>query len=105
MKRDKDADTKLILLVIKKHTGFAVFIIKQCVNPNLFDVQNNKGQSVLHVAEKKLVRSLISKRARINIVDCMGRNVFHLCAEHGYLDIFQVIIETAIRSINFKPLG
>ena len=50
MKKDKDADTKLMSLVIKKYTGFAVFIIKQCVNPNLFAVQNNKGQSVLHVA-------------------------------------------------------
>ena len=107
-KRDKDGDTKLILLVIKKHTDFADFIIKQCVNPNLFDVQNNKGQSVLHVGvylrEKDLVKRLISKGARIDLADCMGRNIFHLCAEHGYLDIFQVIIETAIRSANFKSL-
>ena len=107
-KRDKDGDTKLILLVIKKHTDFADFIIKQCVNSNLFDVQNNKGQSVLHVAvylrEEKLVTRLISKGARIDLADCMGRNIFHLCAEHGYLDIFQVIIETAIRSTNFKSL-
>ena len=78
------------------------------MNPNLFDVQNNKGQSVLHLAvylkEKELVTRLISKGARIDLADCMGRNIFHLCAEHGYLEIFQVIIETAIRSANFKSL-
>ena len=107
-KKDKDGDTKLILLVIKKHTDFADFVIKQCMNPNLFDVQNNKGQSVLHLAvylkEKELVTRLISKGARIDLADCMGRNIFHLCVEHGYLDIFQVIIETAIRTTNFKSL-
>ena len=107
-KRDKDGDTKLILLVVKKHIDFSDFIIKQCVNPNLFDVQNNKVQSVLHVAvylrEKELVARLIPKGARIDLADCMGRNIFHLCAEHGYLDIFQMIIETAIQSTNFNSL-
>ena len=107
-KRDKDGDTKLILLVVKKHIDFSDFIIRQCVNPNLFDVQNNKVQSVLHVAvylrEKELVARFIPKGARIDLADCMGRNIFHLCAEHGYLDIFQVILETAIRSTNFNSL-
>ena len=107
--RDEDGDTKLMLLVIQKHNDFADFIIKQCMDPVLLDTQNNHGQSILHVAvflkEKELVKRLISKGARIDLVDCMGRNLFHLCAEYGHLHVFEAIIETAIRTTKFKSVG
>ena len=107
--RDEDGDTKLMLLVIQKHNDFADFIIKQCMDPVLLDTQNNHGQSILHVAvflkEKELVTRLISKGARIDLVDCMGRNLFHLCAEYGHLHVFEAIIETAIRTTKFKSVG
>ena len=48
--RDKDGDTKLMLLIIQKYTDLADFIIRQCLDPVLFDVQNNYQQSVLHIA-------------------------------------------------------
>ena len=107
--RDQDGDTPLMLLTIQqKHTNFAMNIIDKCLNPCLLDVQNNHGQTVLHMAvllkEKRLTKALISKGARIDLVDCMGRNIFHVCAEYGYLDIFKAIIETAIQSKHFKAL-
>lgn len=108
--RDQDGDTPLMLITIQqKHTSFAMSIIEQCLNPCLLDVQNDHGQTVLHMAvllkEKRLAIALITKGARIDLVDCMGRNIFHVCAEYGYLDIFKAIIETTIRSQNFKALG
>ena len=32
-KRDKDGDTKLMLLIIQKYTDLADFIIRQCLDP------------------------------------------------------------------------
>ena len=32
-KRDKDGDTKLMLLIIQKHADLADFIIRQCLDP------------------------------------------------------------------------
>ena len=106
--RDTDGDTKLMLLVIQKHNAFADFIIQQCMDPVLLDTQNDHGQSILHVAvflkEKELVTRLVSKGARIDLVGCMGRNIFHLCAEYGHLQVFQAIIEAAIRTMKFKSV-
>lgn len=42
-KRDNDGDTILMLLVMKKQSNFADYIIKQCLDANLLDVQNNYG--------------------------------------------------------------
>ena len=107
--RDQDGDTPLMLLIIKHNVNFAKQIIQSCPNPCLLDVQNNYGQTVLHMAVflkgKELATALISKGARIDLVDCMGRNIFHVCAEYGYLDIFKAIIETAIRTAKFKHIG
>ena len=98
-KRDKDGDTKLMLLIIQKYTYLADFIIRHCLDPALFDVQNNYRQSVLHIAvylkQKELVTTLITKGARMDLVDCMGRNIFHLCAQSTDLDIFHAIGEAA----------
>lgn len=100
-KRDKDGDTKLMLLIIQKYTDLADFIIRQCLDPVLFDVQNNYRQSVLHIAvylkQKKLVTTLITRGARMDLVDCMGRNIFHLCAQSTDLDIFHAIREAAAK--------
>lgn len=108
-KRDNDGDTILMLLVMKKQSNFADYIIKQCLDANLLDVQNNYGQSLLHVAvylrQIELVARLILKGARIDFVDCMGRNIFHVCAKYGYLDIFKAIIQTSIRTTKCKLLG
>ena len=97
--RDKDGDTKLMLLIIQKYTDLADFIIRQCLDPVLFDVQNNYQQSVLHIAvylkQKELVTTLITKGARMDLVDCMGRNIFHLCVQSTDLDIFHAIGEAA----------
>ena len=32
-KRDKDGDTKLVLLIIQKYADLAHFIIRQCLDP------------------------------------------------------------------------
>ena len=97
------------ILVMKKQSNFADSIVKQCLDANLLDVQNNYGQTLLHVAvylrQIELVARLISKIARIDLVDCMGRNIFHVCAEYGHLDIFKAIIQTSIRTTKFKLLG
>lgn len=107
--RDADGDTKLMLLVIQEHNDFADFIIQQCMDPVLLDTQNDNGQSILHVAvylkENELVTKLISKGARIDLVDSTGRNIFHLCAEYGHLDVIQTIIQIAIRTTKFKSIG
>ena len=70
-KRGKDGDTKLMLLIIQKYTDLADFIIRQCLDPVLFDVQNNYGQSVLHIAvylkQKEPVTTLITKGVRMDL--------------------------------------
>ena len=107
--RDQDGDTTLMLLIIKHNVNCARQIIQSCPKPYLLDVQNNYGQTVLHIAVflkgKELATALISKGARIDLVDCMGRNIFHVCAEYGYLDIFKAIIEAAIRTAKFKHMA
>ena len=98
-KRDNDGDTQLMLLIIQKYTDLADFIIRQCLDPVLFDVQNNYRQSVLHIAvylkQKELVTTLITKGARMDLVDCIGRNIFHLYVRSTDLDIFHAIGEAA----------
>ena len=62
-------------------------------------MQSNYRQSVLHIAvylkQKELAATLITKDARMDLVDCMGRNIFHLCAQSTNLDIFHAIGEAA----------
>ena len=59
----------------------------------------------IYLRQIELAARLASKGARIDLVDCMGRNIFHVCAEYGYLDNFKVIIQTAIRTTKFKFIG
>ena len=55
-KRDKKGDTQLMLFIIQKYTDLADFIIRQCLDPVLFDVQNSYRQSVLHIAVYRRVQ-------------------------------------------------
>ena len=106
---DKDGDTTLMLLVIQEHIDLVLSTIQHCTESTLLDVQNSYGQSVLHIAvylnQAEVAKTLISKGARIDLVDCLGRNIFHLCAEYNHLHVFQVIIQYLIRTTGFKLLN
>ena len=106
---DKDGDTTLMLLVIQEHIDLVLSTIQHCTESTLLDVQNSYGQSVLHIAvylnQAEVAKALISKGARIDLVDCLGRNIFHLCAEYNHLDVFQVIIQYLNRTTGFKLIN
>ena len=105
---DKDGDTTLMLLVIQKHIDLVLSTIQHCTESTLLDVQNSYGQSVLHIAvylkQVEIAKALISKGARIDLVDCLGRNIFHICTEYNDCDVFQVIIQYLMRTTGCKLL-
>ena len=105
---DKDGDTTLMLLVIQKHINLVLSTIQHCTESTLLDVQNNYGQSVLHIAvylkQAEVAKALISKGARTDLVDCLGRNIFHICTEYNDLKVFQVVIQYLIRTTGCKLL-
>ena len=58
------------------------------------------GSGTLWCAEQlpsvSITYSSLSKGATMDLVDCMGRNIFHLCVQSTDLDIFHAIGEAAV---------
>lgn len=96
---DEDNDTYLHLFIAQNAAENAMNLIKMCPKKELLDIQNNLGQTAMHVAAyvnfMPVVTSLILHGASIEYVDKDGKNVFHLCAERGHVETLDAIVRTA----------
>lgn len=80
----------------------AMQLIEVCPQKELLDIQNNLGQTALHVATYvnfyKVAAQLVLNGADLEYVDKDGRNVFHLCAERGHLESLEAITRVACQT-------
>lgn len=86
----------------------AMQLVEVCPTKEILDIQNNMGQTALHVATYvnfyKVSAQLIQKGADIEYVDKDGRNVFHLCAERGHLESLEAIARLACQTKQISKL-
>lgn len=96
---DEDNDTYLHLFIARGLEDKAIQLIEMCPQKELLDIQNNLGQTAMHVATyvnfHQVVTELVRHGAGIEYVDKDGKNVFHLCAERGHVETLEVIVRTA----------
>lgn len=86
----------------------AMQLIEVCPFKELIDIQNNLGQTALHVATyvnfHEVAEQLVMKGADLEYVDKDGRNVFHLCAERGHLESLEAIARATCQTKQIHKL-
>lgn len=96
---DDDNDTYLHLFIARGYSDKAVQLVKLCPKRECLDIQNNHGQTAMHVAAyvnlHEVLSQLIYSQADIGYVDKDGKNVFHLCAERGHVESLEAIVQSA----------
>lgn len=99
---DEDHDTYLHLYIAQGEKDKTMQLIEICPQTNLLDIQNNIGQTALHIATyvnfDQVVSKLMHHGAGIEYVDKDGRNVLHLCAERGHVATLEAIVRTACQT-------
>lgn len=77
----------------------AIQLIRLCPETSWLNIQNDIGQAPLHIASYvnsiEIVMALIDFGASIELTDKDGKNVFHLCAERGHVELFEAIVRMA----------
>ncbi|XP_049512167.1 NF-kappa-B inhibitor cactus isoform X2 [Dermacentor silvarum] len=85
--QDDDGDTLLHVSVIKGWTRLLVRIIRETPHPDLLDIQNDYGQTALHVAalcsRHHEARLLVVAGATVDLTDDAGRTPLHLACQRG----------------------
>ena len=73
-----------------------------CPSNDLLNIQNNLGQTPLHVASyvnlDKVAMCLVHHNANLEIQDRDGKNVFHICAERGHIETLETVIKMAFQT-------
>jgi len=104
-KPDEDNDTPLMISIIKTILNYATQLILHCPDEKYLNIQNNLGQSALHLAtylqQNQIVDLLIKHGANFELLDNKGKNIFHICSEIGNIEMVKLIIES-IKSLYDK---
>jgi len=104
-KPDEDNDTPLMISIIKTILNYATQLILNCPDEKYLNIQNNLGQSALHLAtylqQNQIVDLLIKNGANFELLDNKGKNIFHICSEIGNIEMVKLIIES-IKSLYDK---
>lgn len=86
----------------------AIQLVDFCPQREILDIQNNLGQTALHVATYvnffKVAVELVLHGADLELVDKNGRNVFHLCAQRGHVESLEAIVRAACQSKQIKKV-
>nr|XP_037272104.1 LOW QUALITY PROTEIN: NF-kappa-B inhibitor cactus-like [Rhipicephalus microplus] len=85
--QDEDGDTLLHIAVIKGWMRLLVRVIRETPHPDLLDIQNDYGQTALHVAalcgRHDEARLLVVAGATVDATDDVGRTPLHIACRRG----------------------
>lgn len=85
--QDDDGDTLLHIAVIKGWTRLLLRVIRATPHPDLLDIQNDYGQTALHVAalcsRHHEARLLVVAGATVDVTDDAGRTPLHIACQRG----------------------
>ena len=92
----------LHVFIAKNSVQEAQQLIQLCPEKNWLNIQNDLGQTPLHIASyvnsAKIVMFLIQYGANLELTDKDGKNIFHLCAERGHIESFEAIVRMSFQT-------
>lgn len=98
----------LHLFIARDLQDNAIQLIELCPQKHLLNIQNDLGQTPLHLAayvnSHKIVTKLIQHGVALDYVDKDGKNVFHLCAERGHLETLEAVIRMACQTQQIEKM-
>ncbi|XP_034648205.1 NF-kappa-B inhibitor beta [Trachemys scripta elegans] len=92
----EDGDTALHLAVIHEHEAFLDSILQYMARTEYLDLQNDLGQTALHIAvilgASNFVRKLMAAGAGLCVQERAGHTALHLACREGWRDCAQCLL-------------
>uniref|UniRef100_U3FZ97 NF-kappa-B inhibitor beta n=1 Tax=Micrurus fulvius TaxID=8637 RepID=U3FZ97_MICFL len=92
----EDGDTALHLAVIHEHEAFLDSILQYTHGTDYLDIQNDLGQTALHIAvilgASGFVGKLVSAGARLGVQEKGGHTALHLACREGWRDCAEQLL-------------
>jgi len=84
---DEDGDTQLHVAIMEGNLEAAIKLISLVPHPSLLDLQNNEGQTPLHISvlakQPRVARLLVIAGAKVDLRDHFGNTPVHLACHLG----------------------
>uniref|UniRef100_L7M7A2 Putative cactus n=1 Tax=Rhipicephalus pulchellus TaxID=72859 RepID=L7M7A2_RHIPC len=95
--QDDDGDTLLHIAVMKGWTRLLLRVIRETPHPDLLDIENDYGQTALHVAalcgRHHEARLLVVAGATVDAKDDVGRTPLHIACRRGDFRVATDLLE------------
>ncbi|KAM6222848.1 NF-kappa-B inhibitor beta [Rhynchocyon petersi] len=103
----EDGDTALHLAVIHQHEPFLDFLLSFAAGTEYLDLQNDLGQTALHLAailgEASTVEKLYTAGAGLHVAERGGHTALHLACRIGAHDCARVLLQPRLRHPREAP--